>query len=95
MNLQRTLESLARRYPTDSPEADRATIILAKRFTRAQLSAELLRLEEFLREERFRPPTAEQLTSEEPARRQLELVRRARQRTFMPLNKRYLEVIRS
>jgi len=88
-DLRSTLQALARRYPGDSPDAERATVVLAKRFTRAQLSEELERLEDDLQLERLRRVSVEQLNTERPMNRAIELCRRARQRTYLPLNTRY------
>jgi hypothetical protein len=66
-------------------QGERFTVVLAKKFTRAQLSQELKRLEDDLRLKQAR----RQLHQQAVTIRAIDFCRRARQRTYLPLNSRY------
>jgi hypothetical protein len=94
MNLDITLESLAKRYRPDTEEWKRASVLLAKRFTRAQLSKKKLELDDVVRvmagliqeSGTTNPETKETFDT---TYRKLELVTDARQRTYRPLHRRW------
>jgi hypothetical protein len=95
MNLDITVESLAKRYRPDTQEWDDSVKLVAKRFTRGQLTKKRDELDLVVRDMadliKEAGATDQKVKSAfDTAYRQLELVVAARRIHFQPLGKRWL-----